>query len=127
MWRRKKNIDKLKLALKQKKACELIESMLESNIDIHFGPISNEYFILDRINHINICISDNKLKVANHGFLYTVSLSLEESARYIKMVEKKIQEKSDKIKKELFRNEIELLSNLINMYGKQTTENTENN
>ena len=117
-FKKKKNISTLKLELKQKKVGELIDTMLKADLEIHFAPLSDEYFILDRERSISICISDSFVKIANHSYLYEVPFSLSAATIYMNKVRDKIQEKAENIKKNLFRNEIDLIGNLTEMYGK---------
>ena len=116
MFYRKKKIRELKLKLREKKIGELIDNMLKSELEIHLAPITREYFILDHEKKISICISEDSVKVANHNYLYEVSVSANLAAKYIDKVRQKIQDRSTTIKKELFKNEIELIENIKNLY-----------
>jgi|TARA_R110000822_G_scaffold6851_18_gene28731 hypothetical protein len=107
----------LKQALKVKKLKELIALMLKSDLELFYVPSDNQYFIIDREQLCYICISDLYAKVTNHNFLYNVSMSSNESAPILKLIEQKIKVNCDKIKKELFKNELDLLEKLKNNYG----------
>lgn len=115
-FKQKKKISKLKLELKQKKVGELIDTMLKSNLDIHYAPLSQEYFILDRERSISICISDSSVRISNHKYLYEVPFSLNVATIYINKVRDKIQEKAESIKKDLFRNEVDLINQITKIY-----------
>jgi len=120
MWfKRKKTMNELKLGLKQKKIGKLIEAMLASDTEIHFAPISKEYFIVDKKNKIHICISEDSVRVANHEYLYEVSLSGKIMSEYMSTARKKVEEKTKLIKKELFKNELDLIDKIKNIYIKQ--------
>lgn len=116
MFRRKNNIREAKIKLKEKKIGELIDSMLEKDLEIHSAPLSKEYFILDKENRISICVSESCVKLSNHNYLYEIPFSANTADKYIKKVQKKIQERSEIIKKGLFKNEIELIDNIKNKY-----------
>lgn len=107
----------LKQALKVKKLKELITLMLKSDLEVFYAPYDNQYFIIDKEQLCYICISDLYAKVTNHNFLYNISMSSNESAPILKLIEQKIKLNCDKIKKELFKNELDLLDKLKNNYG----------
>ena len=116
IFRTKKSIDALKLELKQKKVTELLEAMLSYDVEIHFAPISGEYFIVDDTNHINVSLSNTSVKIANHKYLYEVNFSLGSMEKYMKMAKEKVEERANRIKKELFSNEIHLIGQITKMY-----------
>ena len=74
MFKRKKSVNELKLELKQKKIGELLDTMLESEVEVHFAPISNEYFIIDKQKEINICLSSSSVRIANHKYLSLIHI-----------------------------------------------------
>lgn len=113
---KKKSIEKLKLSLRQRKVTELIEAMLSSDVEVYIAPISNEYFIVDSKNSINIVLSNTYVRVANHEYLYEVGFSLGSMEKYMDLANSKIEERTNRIKKELFRNEVELLTKIKNNY-----------
>lgn len=114
---RKKSQVELKQILKVKKLKELVGLMLKADLEVFYVPSEHQYFIIDREQMCSICISDLWAKVANHNFLYTVSLSSDESEPILKLIEQKIKVNCDSIKKELFKNELDLLEKLKNNYG----------
>jgi hypothetical protein len=119
MWlKRKKTVDELKLELKQKKIGELIESMLESNIDIHYAPVSDEYFMIDKDNQLSICLSSSSIRIANHQYLYEVNFSGNDTFKYMEKAKQKVEEKAKNIKKGLYKNEVELIDRLKGFYIK---------
>lgn len=115
-FKRKKTRAELKLELKQKKISELIDSMLDASTEIHFAPISKEYFIIDKENEINICLSESSVRIANHYYLYEVNFSLGSMEKYMTKAKQKVEDKASRIKKELFKNEIELIDKIKELY-----------
>jgi len=113
---KKRNMPKLKLELKQKKIEELVEIMLESNLESHYSPLHNEYFILDKENDLGVCISEGYIKISNHNYLYEMPLSLKSYDTCMKKIRDSIESKTEKIKKDFFKNEIGLISNLLKIY-----------
>lgn len=116
-WGRKKTVNELKLELKQKKIGELIENMLESDIEIHYAPIADEYFIIDKKNQLSICLSDTSIRISNHQYLYEVNSSGNFYMNYMEKAKQKVEEKANNIKKELFKNEVELIERLKQFYN----------
>lgn len=116
MFKRKKSQLELRMELKDKKIMELVERMLESNLEIHAAPISKEYLILDREKQIFVCITESIIRVCNHAYTYEVPISGNQATKYMKMVQNQIQKESDAIKKEIFKNEIDLIDHIKNIY-----------
>jgi len=116
LFKRKKSMSELKLELKQKKICELISTLLDSDTEIHFAPISNEYFIIDKDKQINVWLSSTSVRIANHQYLYEVTFKLSSMEKYMKKAKNKVEQKTKQIKKELFKNEIDLITKISSLY-----------
>lgn len=116
MWKRKKSRDTLKFNLKKRKIRELIESILKKNVDIHIGPNTGEYFIIDKHNSVSIMVSHKIVRVANHKYMYDSSFELSFLEDIKKIIKDEIQKRTDSIKKQLFRNEIDLFQKLAEIY-----------
>lgn len=116
MFKRKKSVNELKLELKQKKIGELLDGMLDSEVEVHFAPISDEYFIIDKEKQISICLSNSSVKIANHQYLYEVNFSGNTMIKYMSKAKDKVEERTRAIKKELFKNEVELIEKIKNLY-----------
>lgn len=117
MWKKRKSLAALKIKLKQKKIKELIDSMLLANVEVRSAPISREYFLIDKENRVNILISESSVKICNHDYLYEVSVSANEAAVFIKKIQNKIQQQSEELKKELFKNEVNLIDKIKSIYN----------
>jgi effector-binding domain-containing protein len=116
MFTRKKNREELRFKLKGKKIEELIDEMLENDLEINSAPISDEHFIIDREKQISICIKNSSVKISNHSYLYEVSLPLKATEVLIRKIKEKVQQRSDEIKKELFKNEYDLIGKIKELY-----------
>lgn len=117
MWKIR-NRDDTKYRLKQKKMRELIESMLKSNVDIHYGPNTGEYFIVDMENSISVLVTDKRVKLANHLYTYESPFNIGYIEGLKKLVKNEVQRRTDAIKKELFKNEIDLFNKISKIYEK---------
>ena len=117
-FKRKKSINELKLELKQKKLGELVDAMLASNTEVHYAPISQEYFIIDKDNEVHVCLSESSIRVANHSYLYEVTLSAHAMTKYLVKAKQKVEDRTKEIKKELFKNEVDLIDKVKEIYVK---------
>lgn len=88
---------------------KIINSALERDTEKLHSPSLDEYFIIDRKNQIYICISDNNIRISNHDFHYNKQFNLKTTTMFKDIVRVKIDMERDELKKELFRNEIDLL------------------
>lgn len=77
------------------------------------NPIQQEYFLIDSKSGVNILIRNSNIEISNHKFLYRRQVSLSFSDALAKKVAIKIGEDVQKVKKELFKNEIDLLRNIL--------------
>lgn len=125
MFTRKKSIKELKLEVKYKKIGQLLEAILKTDIDIHYAPISQEYFIVDKVNNINVALSTSAIKITNHKFLYEVNFNLQTMDKYMALARTKVEEKANRIKNELFKNEIGLIDNIKELYTPKAKTETE--
>lgn len=117
MWKSKKSIGEIKLDLKAKKIEGLIDSMLEADVDIRNSPLSDEYFILDRKREVYILVSFSSIKICNHKYRYEIALPSSQSDKYIGKIKRKMELQSELVKKELFRNEINLIDSITGLYA----------
>lgn len=83
------------------------------------SPISNEYFLIDDKNEIYICISDYGVTISNHKFLYKKTFSLSFTDKLKKQVKVQLEQEMQDLKKSLFKNETELLSNILSLPTKK--------
>jgi hypothetical protein len=119
MWlAKKKGPADLRFELKQKKIITLVDKMLEAEVEVTLAPISEEYFIVDKSREIYISLSDSLIRISNHSYLYEISCTSVLMSKLMAKAKLKVEEKANRIKKELFKNEIELLDKLNKLYTK---------
>ena len=93
---------------------DIVENFLNrQDVQKIVNPILNEYFLIDRTNDVNLCIRNSNVEISNHKFLYKRQISLSFSDTLVKKIASKIGEEVQQIKKELFKNEIDLLRNIL--------------
>lgn len=83
------------------------------------SPISDEYFIIDEANQIFICITDDKVTISNHTFLYKKFFNLSFTEELKKTVRESMEKEMQVLKKSLFKNETELLSKVFEIAGNE--------
>ena len=77
------------------------------------SPISDEYYLIDDVNEIYICIMDGKITISNHVFLHKKFYSLSFTDKLKKLVKENIELEMQTLKKTLFNNETDLLSKVL--------------
>lgn len=88
--------------------------LLDEDIDLFVNPISGECFILKKDKSICIRIGDDKVDLLNQNFCVNKDMTLKFCEGLKTKVKIVIGEKIDKIKKELFFNQIDLLRKIYN-------------
>lgn len=110
-------MSKGRIALIQKKVGSMVDTLLKNNVQIFIAPNSDEVFLLDRERAINICLEHSTVKIANHDYLYSESLPLkfiEEQKKKVKLV---LEDRYASLKKEHFKNEVDLLNKINETYA----------
>lgn len=79
------------------------------------SPESNEYFLLNKQAGVSVCISDGKVLIANHMYLYKQDYQLSLTDSLKKEVRAAIEKERQELKKELFINEISLLQRIYRL------------
>jgi hypothetical protein len=93
---------------------DIVNSFLEKETNkVFHDPNTDECFITDPEKQVNIMIKSGLIEITNHKFLYKRSLSAVFSDNLIKNVKNRISEDVKNLKKELFKNEIDLLRNIL--------------
>jgi len=124
MWlSKKKGRAELRFELKYRKIIETITKALDSDVEVMLAPLSGEYFIVDKNNDVSIVISDFSIRMFDKGCPYEIvcpaSLTGDLIAKTKAKAESQAEAKADKLRKELFKNEIELLDRINNLYTKK--------
>jgi len=114
--RKKVSMSQGRIKLSEGNITKLIDSMIEAKVKIIFAPDSDEYFLIDEVEGISLCLEQSKLKVANHDFLYYVPLQLSYVEAQKKKLRVELEERISLLKKRLFKNEMDLLTKLNKIY-----------
>ncbi len=93
---------------------DIVENYLgRKDVQKLVNPVLNEYFLIDRANDISLCIRDSNVEISNHKFLYRRQIPLKLSDILTKKIANKIGDEVQEVKRELFKNEIDLLRNIL--------------
>lgn len=93
---------------------DIINSFLEKDTcKLFYSPNSGKCFITDPDKEVNIMVKEGLVEITNHKFLYKRSLPLDFSKGLVDKVKDKISSNVEGIEKELFKNEIDLLRNIL--------------
>lgn len=114
--KKKINMQQAKIKLLQEKIFSLVVKILESGAEICHAPESDQYFLVDKKNSISIGVTQSRVRVANHVYTYTETLPLEFLEKTKKVIRKTMEARALALKKELFRNEVDLLDKISKLY-----------
>ena len=93
----------------------IVEKYLKKAVPKLIAPISMEYIIRDDENQVYICIGHGFVNISNHKFLYKKNFSLTFTENLCKEVRRAIEKERQDLKNQLFKNEVELLQNILNL------------
>ncbi|WP_298238612.1 hypothetical protein [uncultured Algibacter sp.] len=79
------------------------------------SPISDEYYLIDEKNKVAVSISDEEVILSNHIFLYKKVFNLSFTDKLKKQIRENMEEEMQLLKKSLFKNETNLLSNILKL------------
>ena len=109
-WRFKNN---LKNNEEAKTTIDIVNKLLDRNdVDRVISPISDEYFLIDKVNEYSIVIGHDKITLANHKFSTTVELGLSFTESVKKIVRDRLEEERQALKATLFENKLDLLNRI---------------
>lgn len=109
-------MSKGRLALTQQKVGSMIDTLLENKVQIFIAPNSDEMFLLDKEKGVSVCLEHSTIKIANHDYLYNENFPLKFVEEQKKKVKTILEARYQNLKKELFRNEVDLISKIKNQY-----------
>ena len=115
-WKNKLNMSKAKQKLIETKISTLIDSAIEKGADIFNAPNSDQYFIVDSENKVNIGVEQCRIRVSNHNYTYNETLSLSYVEKTKEKIRGALEARVQELKKNLFKNEIDLLNKLNEIY-----------
>lgn len=93
---------------------DIVKTCLEnSKVEIKHSPSTGEYFLINEEKQVTLLIKTGVIEVSNHKYFYKRSISIKFSDELIKMVDNRIKEDTEQLKKELFHNEIDFLRTIL--------------
>jgi hypothetical protein len=92
----------------------IISKSLDKDIKRLISPLTDEYLLIDEANELYICVGNSSVTISNHKFLYKKNLTIGFSEKLKKQIRKAIDKDRQELKKQLFTNEIGLLTNIKN-------------
>ena len=97
-------------------------SILDDNIHIKVVPIKNsalvDYLLVDEVNQVSISIEDRKITMCNHDYFYNDNFNLNFTDEMKKIIREHLEKERLELKKELFKNKINLLHKIKKIYVK---------
>jgi len=91
---------------------DIVNKSLDKDIKRLIAPISDEYLLIDEEDELYICVSNDSITISNHKFLYKKNLTSTFTDSLKKRIKKAIDKDRQELKKQLFTNEIGLLTNI---------------
>lgn len=93
---------------------DIVKTYLENDkVKIKHSPSTGEYFLIDEEKQVTLLIKIGVVEVSNHKYFYKRTVSIKFSDELVKMINKKIKEDTEQLKKELFHNEIDFLRMIL--------------
>lgn len=106
-----------KQAIEERKVKDLVTKMLNAkHVEKLISPRSDEYFLLDKQNQLSLCIEHAGVKIANHSYLVRIQTTLKFAESLKDLISANLEEDRQSLKKELFKNQIDLIDNITNYY-----------
>lgn len=97
-------------------------SILDDNMQIIIVPIRNsvhvDYLLVDEVNRVSISIEDCKITMSNHDYFYNDNFNLNFTNEMKKIIRDHLENERLELKKELFKNKINLLHKIKKIYIK---------
>ena len=91
---------------------DIVNKSLDKDIKRLIAPISDEYLLIDEEDELYICVSNDSITISNHKFLYKKNLTSTFTDSLKKRIKEAIDKDRQELKKQLFTNEIGLLTNI---------------
>lgn len=111
-WRFKSRLDDNEEA---KETIEIVNKLLDrTDVERIISPISDEYFLIDKVNEYCVVIGHDKIILANHKFSTTVELGLSFTEKVKTIVRDRLEDERQALKATLFENKIDLLRRIKN-------------
>jgi hypothetical protein len=113
-WLKKKFFPPYKPIPKEQLILDIVNNLCEhSDTDILMAPLSGRYYILNKKLEYWVRIFDNGITITNHKFTFSYTGIPKFHDIIIRVVEKAIEKSRDEFETDIFKNEIELLENIV--------------
>ena len=99
--------------LEEKKITELITRMLAYQaVKKLIAPNTDEYFLVDEVNRVYVCVEDSAVRISNHDYLLVTRTRLGFTDGLKSKMRKELQIERQVLKKELFKNKMDLIDKI---------------
>lgn len=112
--------DSRRIKLGERKLKELVVAMLnDRRVTEKTSPKTDEYILMDEDLQMSLCIEKSNIKVANHEYTINVPTTLKFCEGLKKLVKDKVESDHRAMKKRIFKNQIDLIDKLVNIYKQE--------
>ena len=114
--KRKVNMNKGRQELIEAKIGAMIDSVLQHDIKIMNSEAYDDVFLIDENEGIVIEMSNSKIRVSQKNNIYVEMITLSFLEEQIRKVKKLQNSRINELKKELFKNRMDILTEIITHY-----------
>lgn len=101
----------------EQKMKDLVDRIISAEkTKFQHSPINHEIIVLNREKQIFLLIEDDGITVSNHDFTYKRQFRLNFISQIKSIVNQRIEQERQELKKELFKNEMQLLDKIHNLF-----------
>jgi len=96
-----------------KTTIDIVNKLLDrGDVERMISPISDEYFLIDKVNEYCVVIGHDAIILANHKFSINVKLGLSFTESVKKIVRDRLEDERQTLKATLFENKVDLLKRI---------------
>lgn len=112
-----------KTLLEYRKLEEVIKDMLkEKGVTRMIAPYTDEYFLIDTKREIYACIENGQVRISNHDYNMVSKTSIRFTDKLKGTIRAVLEVERQLLKKELFKNKIDLIDKIGAIYQNSTNE-----
>jgi len=113
VWLDKKTKNSLELTEKEILTQKVIAHLLATPSTHYLMTPSGRYYLQTKDRKYIVILQDNFVKITNHSYSFEFNISSPLSNRLISLVEKKIERVRNQMENEMFKNEINILKQML--------------
>jgi len=113
VWFSKKTKNSLKLTEKEILTQKVIAHLLATPSTHYLMTPSGRYYLQTEDKKYTVILQDNFVKITNHSYSFEFNISSPLSNRLILLVERKIERVRNQMENEMFKNEINILKQML--------------